>query len=315
MSTDLTTAPLFTDFAAGPADGAAWWMGTLDNVRIRVGAWGRDATQGTVLLFPGRTEYIEKYGPAAQDLRDRGFATLSVDWRGQGLADRFLPDPLVGHVEHFSEYQMDVSAMLRAAKALDLPKPWFLLGHSMGGCIGLRALMEDLPVSAAAFTGPMWGIRMAAHMRPAAWALGWLMPKLRRGGALPPGTKSRPYVQTDVFDDNMLTRDPAMYEMMQKQLNAQPDLSLGGPSYTWLRAALYECRDMSRLPSPQFPTRTFLGTNERIVDVARIHDRMNRWESGVLEMVEGGEHEVLMDTPDTRRAVFDSIAAHFDSHR
>lgn len=314
MTSDLTNAPLFTDLSAGPNDGAAWWTETTDNVRIRVAAWERNAARGTVLLFPGRTEYIEKYGPAAQDLADRGYATLAIDWRGQGLADRFLPDRLVGHVGHFSEYQTDVAAMVRVARRLDLPKPWFLLGHSMGGCIGLRSLMEDLPVAAAAFTGPMWGIRIAAHMRPLAWALGWLMPRIGRGGALPPGTKSRPYVQTDPFHDNMLTRDLTMFRMMREQLEAQPDLSLGGPSFAWVHAALVECRDMAQMASPAMPTRTFLGTNERIVDIPRIHDRMDRWTNGTLELVEGGEHEVLMDTPETRKAVFDSMAAHFQAH-
>jgi len=53
-----------------------------------VGHWTGQHVKGTVLLFPGRTEYIEKYGPAAADFLARGFATVVIDWRGQGLADR-----------------------------------------------------------------------------------------------------------------------------------------------------------------------------------------------------------------------------------
>ncbi len=68
--------------------------------------------KGTVLLFPGRTEYIEKYGRAARDLYQRGFATLTVDWRGQGLADRMLEDARIGHVHYFTDYQKDVAAMI-----------------------------------------------------------------------------------------------------------------------------------------------------------------------------------------------------------
>jgi len=152
----LTPAPLFTDIHPGPEGGMAHWVETSDGKRIRVGHWPVSGAKGTVLLFPGRTEYIEKYGPAASDLAARGLGTIAIDWRGQGLADRLLDDPRVGHVDAFSDYQKDVAAMLRAARALSLPRPFYLLAHSMGGCIGLRAVIEGLPVQAAAFTGPMW---------------------------------------------------------------------------------------------------------------------------------------------------------------
>ena len=83
-------APLFPQ-ADGPQGGVAQWLTTSDGVRVRVAVWGRDAPKGTVLLFPGRTEYVEKYGRAAGDLLARGFATVAIDWRGQGLADRLQP--------------------------------------------------------------------------------------------------------------------------------------------------------------------------------------------------------------------------------
>lgn len=104
-----------------------------------------------MLLFPGRTEYVEKYGPAAGELAARGYATLTVDWRGQGLADRPLKDANTGHVARFSDYQKDIAALLDHAVREKLPKPWFLLTHSMGGAIGLRALYNALPVKAVAF--------------------------------------------------------------------------------------------------------------------------------------------------------------------
>lgn len=72
-------APLFADVADGPEDGVAWWLTAEDGVRLRVGLWNRAASRGTVLLFPGRTEYIEKYGRAARALADRGHATLAID--------------------------------------------------------------------------------------------------------------------------------------------------------------------------------------------------------------------------------------------
>lgn len=309
----ITDAPLITAVAPGPDDGRAWWTTTSDGVCIRFAIWGRDAPKGTVLLFPGRTEYVEKYGNAAAEFHARGFATLAIDWRGQGMADRLLDDPRIGHVNRFSDYQTDLAAVLHHAKTLDLPRPWFLLGHSMGGCIGLRALTNGLDVKAAAFTGPMWGIRLSPAMRPLAWILSHAIPIVGLGDTLSPGTKINPYVLTEPFQDNMLTTDPAMFDMMRDQLKADDELSLGGPSVMWLREALTETLSLSRLPSPDMPCVTFLGTQERIVDVPRIHDRMRRWPRGHLEIVPGAEHEVLMETPDIRTRVIDEIAKRFST--
>ncbi|MDX5403774.1 MAG: alpha/beta hydrolase [Rhodobacterales bacterium] len=310
----MEDAPLFHDVADGPAGGQAFWLRTSDGLRIRVGHWPcaeGEAVRGTVLLFPGRTEYIEKYGRAAADLAARGYDTLTIDWRGQGLADRLLTDRRVGHVGRFTDYQKDVAAMVAAADALDVPRPLFLLAHSMGGCIGLRALMEGVPVAACAFTGPMWGIQMASATRPAAWALSWSAPRLGFGHHLAPGTKPETYVLAEPFDDNTLTRDRDMYLYMQRQLTTHPDLSLGGPSLRWLNEALVEMAHLSRRPPPSQPCLTFLGTQERIVCPERIEARMAGWHGGQLREVQGGEHEVMMDTPATRAMVFNGVAAHF----
>lgn len=308
-------APLYTDVADGPDGGEAVWLTASDDVRLRAGIWpGEGAARGTVLLFPGRTEYVEKYGRTARELGQNGYATLVMDWRGQGLADRLHPDALAGHVDRFTDYQRDVAAAVDLARAKGLPEPYFLIAHSMGGCIGLRAVMEGLPVAACVFTGPMWGIHISAPVRPAAWVLGWGSGKLGLGGTYAPGTKPEAYVIAEPFEDNQLTTSPEMFHHLQKQIGRYPELALGGPSLTWLHEALKECRALSRMPSPDVPCLTFVGSNERIVDVPRIHDRMKRWPNGRLEVVDGGEHEVLMEIKTLRSDVIAQTCAHFAAH-
>lgn len=318
---DLTTAPYFAEIAEGPATGQAHWATTDDGLRIRVGHWlpslpsDDAAAKGTVLIFPGRTEYVEKYGPAAIDLGKRGYASLAIDWRGQGLGDRMLPDRRLGHVEQFGDFQKDVAAVVKLAKRLELPEPWFLLGHSMGGAIGLRALIEGLPVKACAFSAPMWGIQIPTSLKPLARILGGLAPTLGLSAKRVPTTTKGHYVETAPFKGNTLTNDPAMYQLMVDQLSAESDLVLGGPTINWLSEGLKECEALGQLPSPALPCITFLGSQEQIVNSVAVHDRMARWPGGELDMINPAQHEIVMEGSEIRRKVFDKMCRLFDQYR
>ncbi len=309
-----TAAPLHHDLANGPAGGKAYWLHTEDGVRLRVAHWPAAGARGTVLLFPGRTEYIEKYGPTAAALSVRGYATLVIDWRGQGLADRPLRDRAVGHVRDFAEYQCDVRALQDLALQMDMPRPLFLLSHSMGGCIALRALHDGLPVHAAAFSAPMWGIKIAPALRPLATALAHLSRTTRQDHRYVPGTGPKNYVTEFPFADNMLTTDPAMWNWMRSHLIAQPDLALGGPSLGWLHHALTECRALAALPSPDLPTLTAMGTAERVVEQTAIRARMARWPQGKLDLYPSAEHEVMMETPQHRDRFHTSVCDFYDAN-
>lgn len=308
----IQPAPLYHDIADGPTGGVAYWITAADGVRLRAAYWpGGD--KGTILMFPGRTEYVEKYGPAAAEMAQRGYGLLCIDWRGQGLSDRALPDKMSGHVHDFAEFQLDIQAMLSLADKLKLPGPRCLISHSMGGCIALRAILRGLPVRAAAFSAPMWGIRMMPAIRPVAVMLTGLSRLTGQHHRYAPGTTPRTYVADAPFAGNVLTSDPKMFAWMKTQVTTHPDLALGGPSMGWLHAALTECRALAALPSPNLPTICALGSAEKVVDTHPIFARMIKWKTGRLDIYQGAEHEVIMETPAHRKRFFDSAAALFDA--
>ena len=309
----MDIAPFHAALAEGDT-ASAHWITTSDGVRLRIAVWPK-GENGTVLLFPGRTEYVEKYGRAAQDFAQRGFATLAIDWRGQGLADRLIKDTALGHIDRFLDYQKDVAAALAAAQALDLPKPYYLVAHSMGGAIGLRALLDGLDVKAVAFSAPMWGILMSPVMRPVAWGLSFCARKAGLGHLRTLGTKRETYVKAEPFAGNMLTSDQDMFDYMARQIRGAPDLALGGPTFAWLNEALKETRTILAAPAPNLPCYTALGTGERIVDPTSVHAKMGSWPNGELTLVDGAEHEIMMETPPRRAAFFDGAAALFLANR
>jgi lysophospholipase len=80
-------------------------LATRDNVALRFARWEpAPGRKGTVCLFPGRAEFIEKYFETVRDLRARGFGVAMLDWRGQGLSTRALGKSLKGYVRSFAEY-------------------------------------------------------------------------------------------------------------------------------------------------------------------------------------------------------------------
>ncbi len=291
-----------------PAD--AFWTRADDGVTLRLAHWAPARPgRGSVLLFPGRTEYIETYAGVAGVLADAGHHVLAIDWRGQGLSDRLLPDPRLGHVGQFDDYQRDVAQVVVAATERGLPRPWHLLAHSMGGCIGLAALHRDLPVESAAFSAPMWGINLRQVPHGMAVGMTYLAGRLGRGARPAPGSGSAlgTYVLDECFSANLLTEDADEWCRMVRQAAAWPDLTLGGASFDWVGKALNECARLSRLESPAVPALVSLGSAEKVVSATAIRDRVARWPTARLMEVEGARHEIMMCRPD-RRAAFLSAA-------
>src|SRR6195256_6515105 len=82
---------------------------TPDGVTLRCSRWAPPAgRKGTVCVFQGRAEFIEKYFEVVRDLQARGFAVATMDWRGQGLSQRALRDPFKGHVTSFAKFGIDL---------------------------------------------------------------------------------------------------------------------------------------------------------------------------------------------------------------
>src|SRR6267142_1867148 len=122
-----------------PEDVVSGTIKTPDGAELRFARWAPPAgRKGTVCVFTGRSEQIEKYFETVRDLRDRGFAVAMIDWRGQGHSSRRLRDPRKGYVRDFSDFEVDVETFVQQVVLPDCPPPHFALAHSMGGAVMLR---------------------------------------------------------------------------------------------------------------------------------------------------------------------------------
>ncbi len=117
----------------------------------------------------GPAEFVEKYFETVGDLLARKLTVVAFDWRGQGLSERELDNSRKGHIDDFSLYERDLDAILEQVLLPFCPKPWFALGHSMGGAILIRqARSGRSPFERLVLTAPMlelYGLSFPGFLR------------------------------------------------------------------------------------------------------------------------------------------------------
>jgi len=291
-----------------PPGGIAWdetlGLDASDGIRLRGALWrgdGGGGSRGLVLLLNGRTEFLEKCALPAAALVARGFAVASVDWRGQGLSQRLTDTPLKGHVGTFTDYHLDLAALMAHREVAGVAGPRLMLAHSMGGTIGLGAIKRGLLAPAAVIlSAPMLGI----NLRPSRRILSPITLRLARPlGKLeswPPfEVVDEPQVFTG-FAGNTLTGDEEVFEWMAAALKREPALQLGMPTLGWLSAAFVEMTWLALQGPLGCLGLCLLGSREEVVDPALVRAIAGRLKMKLVE-IEGARHEVLFET-EARRA-------------
>jgi lysophospholipase len=286
---------------------------TSDGVSLRGVRWppppGR---KGTVCVFQGRAEFIEKYFEVARDLRARGFAVATMDWRGQGLSDRELRDPRKGHVDDFSEYETDLSTFMKEIVMPDCPPPYYALAHSMGAAILIRA----------ANAGQRWFDRMvltAPMIKLADIPLAGFAPLVLRtlryagfGTAYVPGG-GPDMIQAQPFVGNILTSDPVRHARTVAVLDAEPDLGLGAPTVAWADSAfrvMQEFGDPTYATNLRHPILILAAGRDKIVSTAAIERFAIHMRAGSHLVLPGAQHEIMMEQDVLRQqfwAAFDAF--------
>jgi lysophospholipase len=281
-----------------PEGAVSGTLKTRDGVTLRFARWhpppGR---KGTVCLFQGRAEFIEKYFETVRDLRARGFAVATLDWRGQGMSERALRNPKKGYVRSFSQYHIDLETFINEVVLPDCPPPVFALAHSMGASILLRS----------AFAGHRWFDRMVLLAPMIA------LPGMRRsvgtrmlvrtlrlmglGGMYVPGGDASVVMQRP-FIGNLLTSDPVRYARNVAVLETEPALAVGWPTVAWTDCAF---RVMGELTERSFaskirqPILIIAAGADGIVSTPAIDVFSVRLRAGSHLIVPGARHELLME--------------------
>src|SRR5262249_49339175 len=124
--------------AVGRGAGVTEASGSFDGVlgrRIFWRSWTPDGApaRAVIVLVHGLGEHSGRYDHVVARLVGEGYAVHTVDHRGHGRSD--------GHrafIEDMDNVVADVDTLVDRAVAAQPGAPVYMLGHSMGGLIGLR---------------------------------------------------------------------------------------------------------------------------------------------------------------------------------
>lgn len=286
-----------------PPGGVPGWFVCPDGSRMRTMVWSPDHAsapcRGTIVLASGRTEFIEKYFEVIALFLERGFAVATFDWRGQGLSERMLDDPRKGHVDQFSTFDTDFIAFMKEVVEPLMPEPYFGVGHSMGGNLMLRA-GHNLPnrFAGIVLSAPMLGLNVGSPFQEKVtrWLVSFLN-LLGKHASFAPGSGPTA-VDEEAFEENVVTSDPVRHARQQSVVSKTPSLGLGGPTVGWVHQAFKsvdEIADPAYLAKITTPVLLFEAGADKLVRGGSIRQIADGLPKGEYVLVEGAEHEILME--------------------
>ena len=280
-------------------------------IRLRYAVFRSSAPKikGTIVLLHGRNESIEKYFETIRDLNESGFWVATYDFRGQGGSERLLKKyPRRGHVGRFDHYVRDLEIFLEQIVLPDTRLPFFLLAHSTGGLIALKAAPRlSNRIERMVLTAPFVGLGGQKTSPENIRRIATLASFTGFGGLSL--TKDEP---VKPFEGNPLTSDALRFARNQRIMLDHPELALGPPTARWLyesQKAIDAIRKPGHLASITVPTVIIAPGNDPIVPYHYQESMAQYFRAGQLVPVAGARHEILQEQDRYRKQALAAIFA------
>jgi lysophospholipase len=225
------------------------------------------AGRGSILFQGGRGDFVEKYLELIAHWHDAGWGVTSFDWRGQGGSGR-LAGPRCGDIDRFETYLIDYQVFYDQWTR-STPGPHVAIGHSMGGHLVLRALVERRArPDVAVLVAPMLGLHSPLGARGGE-AVAAVMRRL--GSPSRPAWRNNEIPAVQTSRQALLTHDADRYadEIWWRETDSR--LDLGPPSWRWVHEAFVSTRTLRAnrdLATMAVPTLMLVADADRLVSPA-----------------------------------------------
>ncbi|MEM6847542.1 MAG: alpha/beta fold hydrolase [Pseudomonadota bacterium] len=280
------------------------------DAKLRVAHWPAEpGGPGTIIIVQGRADFIEVFAETITDLRNRGYAVVAFDLRGQGGSQRV--QPAGGHVRRVADYGTDIANVVGFAKAEGLPRPYHIIAHSTGGLAALCAIKDlSKDIDRMVLLAPLMEIPRLPMAPGLARMIGAFMVAFGQSRRLV-GKRS----ELNPFETNRLTTDRARYETLLALARDNPHLMIDCPTYGWMSAVLTSMKELeSRIGMDlPIPTLFIASGNDEVVGNAAIDRFARSAPGGGVIVIKGAQHHVLLERDSLRNMALKAIDAFLDS--
>jgi len=303
------------DRRAIPSDAQVSSLPARDGWQLRCFDWPAAGTpRGSILFQGGRGDVFEKYLEAFDHWHGRGWTVTSFDWRGQGGSGRLTPAGNCGHITDFASYIEDLADFARDWQAAT-PGPHVVMGHSMGGHLVLRALVERaIAPDAAVLIAPMLGLK-----GPFGATLGERLARMLGGlgDVARPAWKSNERPYTTDTRESLLTHDADRYADELWWQGANPGNVTGPPSWKWVIEAFRSTRGLRTGPAlaaMKVPLLALVADSDGLVDSRAALAQLARLpDARVVRFGHESAHEILREGDAVRTRALGEIDAFLDA--
>jgi lysophospholipase len=266
-------------------------------------------------VLPGRGDNYEKYLESLEEWHRAGWRVTSADWRGQAASGRLGKDAVTGHIDDYAIW-IDDLAHIWAMWVKETPGPHILAGHSMGGHLVLRALVEARVAPDAVFlSAPMLGFQTPPLPLSVLHGVAMMMCKV--GDPMRQAWKwSEKPGEVPEARESLLTHDPERYRDELWWRDERPELVMGPASWRWVERGYASLRGMEEpgaMEKVDVPIFIFSTSNDKLVSHdanVRAAGRLPKAE--LLEFGKEAHHEILREVDEVRGRAMDGIAEFLD---
>ena len=287
-----------------------------NKIQIHYKTFLQSNARNCLVIFPGRSEPIEKYGEVvydlAQTLAGKNLNFYLMDHRGQGSSGRMVSPSDLSYVEHSHNYVLDIESFIKDQKLEKNCEKVFLLAHSLGAGISTAFILEHPKFfNKVALISPMLKILTKPYSYKVARAIVQTSSMVGRGAKFAVGQKG--FNPNDKFEGNTVTSSLARFKMSRSIFETYPASKLGGVSNRFVLEVMKGTNLIrSRYHEISVPLRVFHGGLEYFSEPGEMIKICDESINCKRSFFATSKHELLMERDEIRSEVISSLGEFFN---
>lgn len=252
----------------------------LTGLHLFFQVWDNPRARGNIIIAHGHGEHTDSYQRLIQFFENDQWNFFASDCRGHGRSDGKR-----GYAEDFKQYCDDYHSFVqKVSEEIQPGQPLVLLGHSMGGLIQLKTLLDHPDVSATAqvCSAPLLGVSVP-------------VPPWKDKGAQIINQWAPKITLSNEITNQMLSRDPEVIREYEQDVLRHHRMSPG--VYLGIQNAIQQVQ--ARAEEIKIPTLLQISDEDPVVSTSearKFFDALGSPDKKLLLYGDGARHEIYNDT-------------------